>query len=25
MQDVAKLDVALVVDVGMRDNWDEAH
>jgi len=25
MQDVAKLDVALVVDVGMGDNWDEAH
>jgi DNA polymerase-1 len=25
MQNVAKLDVALVVDVGVGDNWDEAH
>ena len=25
MQDVAKLDVALVVDVGVGNNWDEAH
>ena len=25
MQDVAKLDVALVVDVGVGDNWDQAH
>ena len=25
MQDVAKLDVALVVDVGLGNNWDEAH
>jgi DNA polymerase-1 len=25
MQSVAKLDVALVVDVGAGDNWDEAH
>jgi len=25
MQDVARLDVALVVDVGAGDNWDQAH
>lgn len=25
MQNVARLDVALVVDVGAGDNWDEAH
>jgi DNA polymerase-1 len=25
MQDVAKLEVALVVDVGVGDNWDQAH
>src|SRR5258706_10648564 len=25
MQNVAKLDVALVVDVGVGDNWDQAH
>jgi DNA polymerase-1 len=25
MQDVAKLDVALIVDVGVGDNWDQAH
>src|SRR5258706_5222058 len=25
MQSVAKLDVALVVDVGTGNNWDEAH
>jgi DNA polymerase-1 len=25
MQNVAKLDVALVVDVGAGNNWDEAH
>ena len=25
MQNVAKLDVALVVDVGAGDNWDQAH
>ncbi|HEV8095992.1 MAG TPA: DNA polymerase I, partial [Burkholderiales bacterium] len=25
MQNVAKLEVALVVDVGVGDNWDEAH
>jgi DNA polymerase-1 len=25
MQSVAKLDVALVVDVGVGDNWDQAH
>jgi DNA polymerase-1 len=25
MQDVEKLDVALVVDVGVGDNWDQAH
>jgi DNA polymerase-1 len=25
MQNVAKLDVALVVDVGVGNNWDEAH
>ncbi len=25
MQGVAKLDVALVVDVGVGDNWDQAH
>jgi DNA polymerase-1 len=25
MQSVAKLDVALVVDVGAGNNWDEAH
>ena len=25
MQSVAKLDVPLVVDVGVGDNWDEAH
>jgi len=25
MQDVAKLDVALIVDVGVGSNWDEAH
>jgi len=25
MQSVAKLDVALIVDVGVGDNWDQAH
>ena len=25
MQDVAKLDVPLIVDVGVGANWDEAH
>jgi DNA polymerase-1 len=25
MQSVAKLDVALLVDVGVGDNWDQAH
>jgi DNA polymerase-1 len=25
MQDVARLDVPLIVDVGVGDNWDEAH
>jgi DNA polymerase-1 len=25
MQDVAKLDVALIVDVGVGENWDQAH
>jgi DNA polymerase-1 len=25
MQSVAKLEVALVVDVGIGDNWDQAH
>jgi DNA polymerase-1 len=25
MQNVAKLDVALIVDVGVGDNWDQAH
>jgi len=25
MQDVAKLEVALIVDVGVGDNWDQAH
>jgi DNA polymerase-1 len=25
MQDVARLDVALIVDVGAGDNWDQAH
>jgi DNA polymerase-1 len=25
MQNVARLEVALVVDVGVGDNWDEAH
>ena len=25
MQSVAKLDVPLVVDVGVGDNWDKAH
>ncbi len=25
MQDVAKLDVPLIVDVGVGDNWDQAH
>ena len=25
MQNVAKLDVALVVDVGVGENWDQAH
>jgi DNA polymerase-1 len=25
MQDVAQLDVPLIVDVGVGDNWDEAH
>ena len=25
MQDVGKLDVALIVDVGVGDNWDQAH
>ena len=25
MQDVARLDVALIVDVGVGDNWDQAH
>ncbi len=25
MQDVAKLDVALIVDVGAGENWDQAH
>ena len=25
MQNVTKLDVALVVDVGVGDNWDQAH
>jgi DNA polymerase-1 len=25
MQDVAQLEVALVVDVGLGDNWDQAH
>ena len=25
MQDAAKLEVALVVDVGVGDNWDQAH
>ena len=25
MQNVAELDVALIVDVGVGDNWDQAH
>jgi len=25
MQNVAKLDVQLIVDVGVGDNWDKAH
>jgi DNA polymerase I len=25
MQDVAKLEVPLIVDVGVGDNWDQAH
>ena len=25
MQSVAKLEVPLIVDVGMGNNWDEAH
>jgi DNA polymerase-1 len=25
MQNVAQLEVALVVDVGVGDNWDQAH
>jgi DNA polymerase-1 len=25
MQSVAKLDVPLLVDVGVGDNWDQAH
>jgi DNA polymerase-1 len=25
MQDVAKLEVPLIVDVGAGDNWDQAH
>jgi hypothetical protein len=25
MQDVAQLEVPLIVDVGVGDNWDEAH
>jgi DNA polymerase-1 len=25
MQNVAKLEVELIVDVGVGDNWDEAH
>jgi DNA polymerase I len=25
MQDVAELEVPLIVDVGVGDNWDEAH
>jgi len=25
MQDVAALDVPLIVDVGVGDNWDQAH
>ena len=25
MQGVAKLDVPLIVDVGVGDNWDQAH
>jgi DNA polymerase-1 len=25
MQSVAKLDVPLIVDVGVGDNWDQAH
>ena len=25
MQNVAKLDVPLIVDVGVGDNWDQAH
>ena len=25
MQNVAKLEVALVVDAGVGDNWDQAH
>ena len=25
MQDVATLDVPLIVDVGVGDNWDQAH
>jgi len=25
MQDVAQLDVPLIVDVGVGDNWDQAH
>jgi len=25
MQNVARLDVALVVNVGVGDNWDQAH
>jgi DNA polymerase-1 len=25
MENVAKLDVALIVDVGVGDNWDQAH
>ena len=25
MQSVAKLDVPLIVDVGVGDNWDKAH
>jgi DNA polymerase I-like protein with 3'-5' exonuclease and polymerase domains len=25
MQSVAKLEVPLIVDVGVGDNWDQAH
>jgi DNA polymerase-1 len=25
MQDVAKLEVPLIVDVGVGENWDQAH